>query len=170
METTTSKTYPQVFLASPLETLAGEWVPAVDATTEADRIRDEYGHEEVVIVDYEYMGDLTGRYPSIEKVERRAEAIEQAHDADAFRAYLKHADNMLEIEDVMEQFKRSYRGSFDDLEHFAHDDADALGYFDSMEEAGLSPCYFDVDAYKRDLEASGQVFMVGDYVFDQRGM
>lgn len=146
---------PRVFLASPIERLEGEWVEAAECMAESERIRDEYGHEEVVIVDTDHMPWVGGRYPNKENVEKIAQAIE-VH-GDSFRVHIKLADQMASVEDIIEDFNRRYLGQWEDIEQFAWNRAEDLG----MIPDSMSSRYFDIDAYIRDLRCSGHTIKEG---------
>ena len=49
------------------------------------------------------------------------------------------------------RFKDEYHGCFDSEREFADNLAEEQGFFEAMEKAGISPSYFDTDAYANDL-------------------
>lgn len=142
-----SDSTPRVFIASPLEPVAGEWVPAIDANAEAERIREEYDLAEVTVTDYEHLP----RPASVPHAEELAQHIEE--HGEAFTAYYKYTG-------TLEHFEDAYVGEFESKEVFAEFWADQLGMLEDLP----SPRYFDYDALKRDLFC-GEFWMSDGFVF-----
>lgn len=147
--TSTSQTdsTPRVFIASPMEPVAGEWVPAIDANDEAERIREEYNHAEVTITDYEHLP----RPASVPHAEELAHLIDE--HGESFKAYYEHTG-------TADHFEDAHLGQFESEEDFAEFWADQLGMLENLP----NPRYFDYDALKRDLFC-GDFWMSEGYVF-----
>ena len=67
-------------------------------------------------------------------------------------AYKYYSDNLPKGEAAdFKRFKDEYHGCFDSEREFADNLAEEQGFFEAMEKAGISPSYFDTDAYANDL-------------------
>ena len=67
-------------------------------------------------------------------------------------AYMDYAENQPKGVSVpLSQFRDDYQGCFDSERDFAEHLADEQGFLDTMEKAGISPAYFDAEAYANDL-------------------
>lgn len=71
-----------------------------------------------------------------------------------------------DMKDLYDRFQEQYAGHFDDgIKGYADQLADDLGYYSTMESAGISSHYFDLDAFARDIEAGGEVWETDGHVF-----
>lgn len=145
--------------------LSGEWVtlPATNEEIEAVKMRTGYDelHEEYFITDYE--SDIScvnvGEYDDIETLNTLAELIE--NEPEKVEALLYFGYDVDEIAD-----------HFDDLcycttpEGFESDEY-AIGYYFAKECGCLDipenlECYFDYEAYGRDVMLEGQFYTAND--------
>lgn len=81
--------------------------------------------------------------------------------AEAFADFCDYEGDNVQIDDVLDRFREAYAGD-ESEKAFAQRMAEELGYYDAMEKAGISPAYFDEEAFARDL-------FIGDYYRTQKG-
>jgi len=135
--------------------LHGRWI---DATQDADGICEGIAAmlaaspmpnaEEHAVHDYSGMPSM-GEWPDMCAVAAAGAFI--AEHGDAGLAWL---DNGLDADS--DAFVEAFRGEYDSLEDYAEELIEDCGSLNSMPEN--LRCYFDYDAYARDLEVSGDVW------------
>lgn len=147
--------------------LRGEWLTVTDFADVEDlkahiaAFLAERGHEEYAIHDYETLPSGLGEYPDLDTVWAIAKLIDQ-HDAVAVIAFCDHFD--FSAEDLGEKFTESYCGHFDDgLVGYAYQLIDEC--YDLEKTMGNLACYFDYEAFARDLELNGKYFESEGHVF-----
>lgn len=160
--TTTEQATARIFVASPTNPTAGEWVD-LDADMDAgdiwgviDSVCEEYGHEEYLLADYEGLpGQLVGDYGGA--------------DIDGIAAFL----SLLERTDVdvAREFVSLYGREYDPGEWHRAIDDHFIGAYPSKDEyawaraemydtGDLPERYIDTDAMVRDMEASGEITFI----------
>lgn len=159
--------YPRIYVASLADynagRLHGEWIDAdqdAEAIAEAvtamlSRSREPIA-EEWAIHDYEMGGFELSEYDSFTTVATLGKLLGSLDEtkADALVAFYNNQpgywrDNLDDLEDA---FRESYAGTFDSAEDYA----DSVGLLDSMPED--LRCYFDYEAYARDMEYNGDIW------------
>lgn len=92
------------------------------------------------------------------------EAVEDLSE-DEREALKDYADNFSQSQDGIDidDFRDKYAGKWDSEKEFAEHLADEWGWPEAMEKAGISPNYFDADAYAADL------FLGGNYWRSKNG-
>lgn len=101
-------------------TLHGKWLPASDireGIAEVLRTSPIANAEEWFVADYDDFPNL-GEYPSIESVERMAEALDSASDREAFTAFVASEGAQYA---TLEDFEERFRGRWSSLADFAED-------------------------------------------------
>lgn len=107
--------------------------------------------EEFAIHDHEgFEGIKIGEYESIETVAELAAAIEE-HGEVFGKLYAEEND----IERARKMMEEGYYGAFKSLEAYAEESADDAGLLSGMPEN--LRCYFDFEAFARDMELNGDV-------------
>jgi antirestriction protein len=129
---------PRVFIASPMEPTAGEWVDATEAEHQAGEIRERYDHEEVIVVDSEHMPHTE----SVVLAQELADMIEK--HGHAFTGYYEMTGDTDHFEDSY------FTSGVSDFEELAREYADITGMVDDENAR-----YFDYEALGRDLKCSG---------------
>jgi antirestriction protein len=175
---------PRIYVASLSDyhagRLHGTWI---DAAQEPDEIATEVGAmlassptpeaEEYAIHDFEGFGPARlEEYETLESVSALARGI--AEHGSAFAHYAATMGSR-SAEDLA-NFDEAYLGHFTNIEEYAENLVDDLGYDDLIERAlpgHLHPyVHFDTEGFARDLELSGDVSTSdgdgGIYVFDMR--
>lgn len=135
--------------------LIGEWIKLEDGIT-GDEIReriqamlDRTGGEEYAIHDYNNLPSSLGEWPDLDTVAEIAHAISE-HGYDLVKGFVDyfHADHLSEFQEL-------YVGTYKDEEDFAYDLV--RDCYDLDKTMGALACYFDYEAFARDL-------FMGDYV------
>jgi antirestriction protein len=110
--------------------------------------------EEFAIHDHEGFGGLElHEYEGLGTVARVASLIEE--HGEVFGALASYFGDLEEAEAAMSD---RYQGAWDSLEDWAHNLLQEIGELDGIPER--LRCYFDVAAYARDIELSGDVITV----------
>ena len=147
----------------------GKWLDLSDYTCKEDFIADciELHQDEV---DPEFMfqdwEDVPETYISESSIGEDFwewwEDIENLCDEEK-EAYKDFSDNQPKGEPAdFQKFQDEYHGCFDSERAFAENLAEEQGVFEVMEKAGISPSYFDTDAYAKDL-------FCGDFWMSENG-
>lgn len=168
---------PRIYVASLSDYNAGRlWGRWIDAEQEADVIGREVAQllhaatlahpldgtrEEWAIHDTEgFRGIEVGEFDSFERVAAIAEALGESGEPDAFAAW--YSSDIRDINDgaaeLVEQFLCAYLGEWDDVEAYAFDLAQDLGWVSALEGAGMNPSYFDAAQFAVDLVAGGDIW------------
>jgi len=66
-------------------------------------------------------------------------------------AYMDYTENMNTDQVDFKQFQDAYQGCYKDQIDFAEYFAEEIGFYASLEKAGINASYFDAEAYSRDL-------------------
>lgn len=160
-------TTPRIYVASLSDynagRLHGRWI---DADQDAESIWEEVKEmlaeskepiaEEWAIHDYEGFGPV--RVDEWDSFERLANiGIGISEYGEAFGAFIEYTGN---DDATLEDFEDAYRGDWDNLEDFAAELVDDLGYF--HEAPDVLQTYFDYERFARDLELGGDVWTFVD--------
>ncbi len=152
--------------------LHGKWI---DADQSPEAIQEEItamlkaspepGAEEFAIHDFEEFGGIEiGEFTSIKEVAAIAEFLSK-HGGPGAAWYGNQTRDL--DDNLSEQFQDEYQGEWDSLEAYAENLLEDTGALAEIPEY-LRP-YFDVEAFARDMELSGDVWTVqcsgGIYVF-----
>lgn len=135
----------------------GEWVDVEDLIdfdedtllTEIHRIVGE--DKEWIISDYDELPNC-GEHPDLDFLGEVARLTLKYEDA--FVAYCRWAD---EVDWDENEFQKSYQGVFSSVEDFIWEDLDCNGTLHTLDKAGFSRSWVDIDQIKRDW------FDYGDY-------
>lgn len=117
--------------------------------------------EEYAIHDFEGFGNLIGEYSSLREVAAIVEALESADDPLALQEFAEYYGYALE--EAAEHFEDAYYGQWDSELQFAENFIDDCGILSDMPDN--LQCYFDYDAYTRDLFMDGFTMTESGYVF-----
>lgn len=163
MQTTQPRIYVACLAAYNAGTLHGAWL---DADRDADEIHEdiqkilssspEAGAEEWAIHDCEGFGPLKlDEYEPIENVAALAQALEE--HGPAFAAFVENlGTTSKDYGEFTEEFQDAYRGEWHSLEEYADNFLEDIGALEKLPE--YLRCYFDVQAFARDLETCGDVW------------
>jgi antirestriction protein len=77
---------------------------------------------------------------------------------EAFLNWKSHTGYTGELDYLIGLFDEAYEGKYDSEKAYAEYLAGEMGYYAAMKKAGLNECYFDEEAYARDL-------FMGDYFY-----
>lgn len=137
--------------------IKGEWLNLEDYSDKEEfyeachQIHKDEEDPEFMFQDWE---DIPSSLIGESWVSEKVWEIVDSSEPEAFKAFLDHFGN----EATYDDFEDAYCGEWESFRDFADNLADELGYYGAMEKAGLSPNYFDLDAWARDLEF--------DYVYE----
>lgn len=82
---------------------------------------------------------------------------------DAAKAFISYDISILdyiEPEDFEDRFAEAYIGEYWSEKEVAEVWAEEMGWYDAMENAGIDPSYFDVEAFANDLRCGGDIYIV----------
>ncbi len=146
-------------------TLYGKWIDANQSPEEiygeiATMLREspERDAEEWAVHDYEGFGQINlSEWPDISRLSKIASLIEEQGDAFSIWYSIQDGQN-IEIEELEERFLEQWQGAHDSKEAFADYLLDSTGQLQEMPE--FARRYFDLGAFARDLELSGDYSFV----------
>lgn len=158
MTTTTTET--RIFIASPINATAGEWrdlhagMTAQEIQDVINEVREEYGHEEYLLADYEGIpSSLVGDYggADVEKIAAFLAVLDKT-GPDVAREFVELFGGSYDAEEWPEQYREHFRGVYTSREHYARQ------YVEMCYDTGNLPAHLvDYDAVLRNLEASGEI-------------
>lgn len=87
--------------------------------------------------------------------------VQGVRESNAFKLYANHiGENPDDVE--LRDFEGHYLGGWKGTREWAEDYAESLGWYAVMESAGINPRYFDLEAFIKDCEVSGEVYFITD--------
>jgi antirestriction protein len=112
--------------------------------------------EEFAIHDYEGFGNIKlSEFTHIDDVAAIAEALEE-HDGAFEVAYA----NFHDLNEALDAVRENYCGAYDSVTDYAEAFADDTGMLSEMPEN--LRCYFDFEAFGRDMELNGDIWSAAD--------
>jgi antirestriction protein len=157
--------------------IAGDWLDLTDYSSIEDfyeackELHKDEEDPEFMFQDWEYIpSDFISEYSLSEKFWDYMEAVEDLSETEkeAFDIFLANETRDLskeDISDIIEQFRDSYQGEFEDEEDYAYHIVEELGYLDQVPEN--LRYYFDYEKFARDLFLDGYWIKDG-HVFSDR--
>jgi antirestriction protein len=116
--------------------------------------------EEWAIHAQEGFGSLVGESTPLDRVAGLAELIEEHGEA-----FIAYAENIGD-DATGDGFQEAYQGEFDSLADWAEEFMESTGGLEAIPEN--LRYYFDYEAYGRDAQLGGDIYMLGRHVFWNR--
>ena len=113
--------------------------------------------EEWAIHDYDFNGASLAEFEDIEKLCALAKALDELDAPEAFTAFWEY-EEFSDVDVALSAFNDAYQGTYNSVEDWAEEFAEGTGMLDSIPEN--LRCYFDFEAFARDVECSGDIFSV----------